>query len=280
MNLDNPPIWDGEVPAVPGARIVTVPHLPDTLDGAVPVGPHSQARPGALLRIVPGVGRFLASDGMRIEVAPQEGADPAEVETYLHGGVRGALIHQRGELPLHASTVIAPNGLAVAIAGESGAGKSTLATELALQGWSLLADDLTRVTWNGKYAMAWPGQASPKLMSDACHRLGISLDGVRRVGGDPEKFQVEFPACAAPVPLGMIVLLRRHGGQPRTILQGIPAFAAAAEQIFRPNYLKALGQSGNTFKVLTNALSRCRVLLAGRGESAMSLAADCPDILS
>lgn len=278
MIPDTPPLWDGEVPAVPGARIVTLRHLPDTLAGAVAVGPHSQARPGALLRIVPGVGRFLASDGMRIDVAPAEGADPVDVETYLHGGVRGALIHQRGELPLHASTVVAPNGLAVAIAGESGAGKSTLAADLALQGWPLLADDLTRITWNGEHAVAWPGLAKPKLMADACHRLGIPLAGLRRVGKDPEKFQMEFPVLASPVRLGVIVLLQRQG-EGAHLVQGAPAFVAVAEQIFRPNYLKALGKSRETFEILAKTLSSCAVIRVERRDGAPSFVADCSKCL-
>lgn len=279
MIQDRPPIWDGEVPAIPGARIVTVPHLPDTLAGAVAVGPHSQARPGALLRVVPGIGRYLASDGIRIDVAPAPGADPTDVETYLYGGVRGALIHQRGELPLHASTVIAPNGVAVAIAGESGAGKSTLATELALQGWPLLADDLTRITWNGDHALAWPGLAKPKLMADACQRLGIPLAELRRVAKDPEKFQMEFPACAAPVRLGMIVLLLPQEGKSYT-LQGVRAFAAVTAQIFRPNYLRALAKSRETFDVLTKTSSNCSVIILGRGQNSLSFLADYAQTLS
>ena len=93
---------------VPGATIREVPFISDVLAGAVPAGEFSVARPGALLRVIPGLARFLVRDGLTIDVAIEPGADRDEVQEFLDGAVLGALIHQRGELPLHAATLVPP----------------------------------------------------------------------------------------------------------------------------------------------------------------------------
>ena len=103
---------------VPGATIREVPFISDVLPGAVPAGEFSVARPGALLRVIPGLARFLVRDGLTIDVAIEPGADRDAVQEFLDGAVLGALIHQRGELPLHAATLVPPGaGAAIAIAG-------------------------------------------------------------------------------------------------------------------------------------------------------------------
>ena len=66
--------------------------------------------------------------GATIDVATVPGADAGAVELFLNGSARAALIHQRGELPLHAATLLPPaGGGAVAISGTSGIGKSKFA---------------------------------------------------------------------------------------------------------------------------------------------------------
>src|ERR1700745_225758 len=131
---------------IPGVVVRRVDRVSDTLEGAIRVGPYSVARPGALLRVVPSVGRFLAHGGDTIEYCVEANADPAAVDAILHGAVLGALMHQRGELPLHATTLVSPDrASAIALAGHSGAGKSTIAYELTRRGWMVVRGDLTRL---------------------------------------------------------------------------------------------------------------------------------------
>src|SRR6266702_2245306 len=211
--------WEGAVPGVPDASVLQVAALPTWLAGARQVGPHSQARPGALLRVVPCVARYLVTGGNRIEVAPEASANPTEIVSFLLGGVRGALIHQRGELPLHASTVVPPGGSqAVAICGPSGVGKSTLAAELVQRGWSLLADDLTRVVHANSTVEAWPSSGGIKLTSDAMARLGLRAATLQEAAGGKKV----WPTAAQdrPVPLGWIVLLERSSDVLRRTIEG------------------------------------------------------------
>jgi len=70
--------------------------------------------------------------------------DERELVAALLGPAMAALLHQRGKLVLHASTV-AFNGEAFAFIGTTGQGKSTLALALYALGDELVADEITSI---------------------------------------------------------------------------------------------------------------------------------------
>jgi len=234
--------------------------LPDALAGGVRVGPYAQARPGALLLCVPEVARYLVRDGNSIEIAVEPGADPSAVLLYLHGGARGALTHQRGELPLHAATLVPPGAdYGVAICGVSGAGKSTLAAELVRRGWSLLADDMTRVTAEAQGIMAWPGDGVIKLWQDACERSGLDVSELPRVREDVDKFFWTVPVLSGPVPLRAIVELSPAGAFSRVDESGAGRLALISENTFRRPHIAALGRMKEHVRIVAQVAGACRV---------------------
>jgi hypothetical protein len=259
---------------IPGVTLRRVDALPHTLDGAAKVGPYSSARPGVLLRVVPGVGRFLARDGNTLEYWTEEGADEAAVEALLQGGVLGALIHQRGELPLHATTLVSPDRTrAIALAGHSGAGKSTTAYELVRRGWILLSDDLTRVTLEDGRPTAWPGKARLRLLTDACD--AFELD-VGRLAAAPDwrgKYLVDLPRWEEPMALTAVVALERSDELALDVLRGVAALRVLAEQTYRIHYVEALGQTRKHFELIAATAAGTTVLRARRGRSVADSAA-------
>ena len=269
-----------------GALEVTptrVRELPAELDGATRVGPYSTARPGMLLRVVPGVGRFLARDGGRLEYWLEPGADPAAAEALLQGGVLGALMHQRGELPLHATTLVRPDRTgAVALAGVSGAGKSTTAFELIRRGWRMLSDDLTRVTVSDGVPKAWPGRSRLRLMEDACARFGIATDGLMPAPSCPGKYVLDLPRWDESVALSAIVALERSDGELSVeAVRGATAVGAVAEQTYRLHYVNALGQTGRHLALVAATAAHAAVVrVRGRApveEVATAAARSVPD---
>lgn len=246
---------------IPGVSVRRVDHVPATLEGATQVGPYSVARPGALLRVVPSVGRFLAHDGTTIDYCVEENADPAAVDALLQGGVLGALIHQRGELPLHATTLISPDrASAIALAGHSGAGKSTIAYEMTRRGWMLVSDDLTRITFDHEQPMAWPGRSRLRLTSDACAHFGIDVEPLESAPNWPDKFVLDLPRWERAVPLGSVVCLDRSEGvlQIET-LHGAGALALLAEQTYRIHYVEALGVMANHLRLIAATAAAAKV---------------------
>src|SRR5579872_2437348 len=118
--------------------------VPETLDQAYAVGVLYRAAPGRFLLNMPRIARYLASDGNAIVIERAAGADDADVRVFLLGSVFGALLHQRGVLPLHGSAVEAAPG-AVLLLGASVSGKSTLGAEFQRRGYRVLADDICSV---------------------------------------------------------------------------------------------------------------------------------------
>jgi hypothetical protein len=259
---------------IPGVVVRRVDRVPETLEGATRVGPYSVARPGALLRVVPSVGRFLARDGTTIEYCVEAGADRRAVDAVLHGGVLGALIHQRGELPLHATTLVSPDrGSAIALAGHSGAGKSTIAYELTRRGWMLVSDDLTRMTFAGDRPMAWPGRSRLRLTSDACAHFVIDTGPLENAPNWPDKFVLDLPRWESAVPLASVVCLDRYDG-PFHIdtLRGAGALALLAEQTYRIHYVEALGVIASHLRLIV-ALAAATNVRRASGRAAIGDAA-------
>lgn len=261
----------GPVPGMPGAIFRRVAELPEHLPDGKPAGPHSQARPGHLLSVMPGIGRFSARNGELIEFAPDDHADRGSIMLLLNGTARGALIHQRGELPLHACTLVPPGSeQAVAICGPSGAGKSTLGAELSRRGWTLVADDTTRVTWKGDHVVAWPSRDSIKLWKDACEMAGIDIAALERVANGLDKYYVRVAARDRPIRLGTIVELAAAGDVPA--LTAGDKMALVTRNTYRPAQILPLGTQREHVRIVAQTAASCAMFRLP-GERALSVAA-------
>ena len=119
--------------------------IPDALHDAVVKGVRYEAGPGAFLLKVDGIAGYHVTQGKRIVIQAAPEAVPEEILLFLMGSAMGALLHQRGFLPLHAGAVLTDQG-AVILAGPSGIGKSTLNAAFQHQGFPILADDVCAVT--------------------------------------------------------------------------------------------------------------------------------------
>lgn len=238
------------VPGVPGAEVREVASLPETLEGAVRVGGWSVARPGALLQTVPQVARFLITEGKRIEMMLLEGAERLQVEQFLAGSARAALVHQRGGLPLHAAALVPPGrDFAVAISGPSGAGKSTLAMELVRRGWSLLGDDVTPLYADDGRVMAWPSKAGLKLWRDACDRFVVADETMTPLPGERDKYLLPVSTHAGPVRLAHIFILNRNLPEVVLPIEGPSRLVTLNENTYKQHYLGGMGCVESHFRI-------------------------------
>jgi hypothetical protein len=248
------------VPGIPGAIMRQVDHVSDELPDGLPAGPRMFAKPGQLLLAQPGIGRFLSTDGGLIEFSVDDAADEGMVTLLLHGTARGALIHQRGELPFHACTLVPPGGgRAIAICGRSGAGKSTLGAELSRRGWTLVADDTTRVTWQDDHPLAWPSRDSIKLWKDACESAGIDVSKLERVAQTLEKFYIHVASVSEPVRLGTIIELTPDG-EAKPALSAGDKMALVSRHTYRPSNIRPLGMQTAHVRIVAQTAAACTVL--------------------
>lgn len=133
------------------------------------------------------VGTFLVRNGKEIIIDPLPGVEERVVRLPLLGAVLAVLLHQRGFLVLHASSV-AVNSSAVAFIGEKGWGKSTMAATLHARGHNLMADDVVAVDVNNtKSPMVLPGFPQMKLWPEAVASLGDDPETLPQVHPQAEK---------------------------------------------------------------------------------------------
>jgi hypothetical protein len=198
---------------------------------------------------VPGIADFRVCGGRTIIASPQPGEPPETTLDFLLGTAMGALLHQRGLLPLHAN-VIECNGLAFAFAGASGVGKSTLAARLHQKGYHLLSDDLCAVSWSEGGPRVFPGIPRVKLWSDALEELGIPRQGTRPLTWTTEKFEAPIRSAFGKraLPLAAICDLRtEQDAEPRGayVLHGLDAANSIIAHTYRRRLADLQGAGGD-----------------------------------
>src|SRR5215469_12033678 len=116
--------------------------VPSSLPGSRHAGELVEITATEFLLRIPGTARYYVANGNQVRVEIEPGAPIANVSTYLLGSVFGALCHQNGLLPLHASAVAQQdsNGSEISVTaflGDSRSGKSTLAARLPRRGFPI-----------------------------------------------------------------------------------------------------------------------------------------------
>ncbi len=139
---------------------------------------------------VPEIAIFLIEEGSRITVSPLNEYKEDVIRLYLLGSCMGAILMQRGILPLHGSA-IAINGKAYAIVGNSGAGKSTLATAFLRKGYKLLTDDVIGVCFTKENVpIVIPAYPQQKLWQQSLDEFGIDSRKYKSVYQRETKFAI------------------------------------------------------------------------------------------
>jgi len=171
------------------------------------VVPGVRAAPDLFWMEVPGVVRLLVMDGCRMVVEPAAGSVAGDVRAFLLGSAVGALLHQRGALPLHASAVEL-DGRAVAFVAPSGGGKSTIAMHLHHLGHRVIADDLCAVEVAGGRARLWPGLRTLKLWRASLGAIDRTPDGLEPVLERMDKYRVPLDAPAEDRAFDLAAVIR------------------------------------------------------------------------
>lgn len=229
--------------------------VPEGLNGASTSGPTWQLAGKDFLLRIPGIARFLLRDGREITYEAEPGSDAADIPVFILGTVFGILLHQRGQIVLHASAVQVA-GRAILFCGPSGAGKSSLAAALSQRGYPLLTDDICAISIDAQgIATVHPDGRQLKLWTQAINRLDLGASRGERVRRQLEKFYVAPDGVhAEAVPLGAVYAL--FDARP-PLTPGIerPNAVEAAlllrRNAYRPMLVHRLGQRAGYFHAAT-----------------------------
>lgn len=243
--------------------------------GAVPEA--EQAEPGlttfgkSLLLVVPDVGRYRIESGNRITVEPEPGVPDRNVRLFLLGSAFGALLHQRGLLPLHANAVEI-GGSAAAFMGESGAGKSTLAAWFHDEGYRVIADDVCVVGFDEEgRPFATPGLPRLRLWAEALELMGRGTAGFQRSYIDTtrqlDKFDVPIDAdgvSLSHVQLAALYVLDTSDIFSVERLYGIDAAEAIFANTYRGSFVVTAGGQQRHWQSVVRLVETTPVYRASR----------------
>jgi len=230
------------------------------LDRSTPT-PLAWARQGDACLFYPDVAVYHVTDGRRIVVEPAEGVDERVVRLFLLGPALAVLLHQRGLLVLHASSVNI-DGRAVAFAAEKGEGKSTLAAAMHARGHPLVADDVLAVDLQSHNAVrVYPGFPQLKLAPDSASQLSPAPHELPRIHPDLDKRA--GPAARGfagqPAELVFIFVLRTGDGVQLQPLPPQQRFVELVRHSYLAPMLRSTGESAHHFEQVAQLTNRVPV---------------------
>lgn len=252
--------------AAPGAEIEIVfrrGDVPTELEEARETSKYYQAAIGRFLVRYERVARYLVTGGREIVVEPVEGVSEGDVRLYLLCSPMGALLLQRGLLPLHASAISTPRG-AMLFMGEPGSGKSTLAAEYRRRGFHVLADDISVISFNEE-GLPWvsPGFPQFKLRPEVLDELGEKSGKLPQLTSDFDKVTLAFPGEfeSTPMAVACIYLVQPSAGAGIEI-QAVGALSRVSyliENTYRLSFVKSLGLQQSHFRQVARLAERVRL---------------------
>jgi hypothetical protein len=241
-------------------------NVPEALENPKTVGVRFQAKPGHFLLKVDNIAKYLVSEGRRVTIESFPRVEEEDIRLFLLSSAFGALIHQQGLLPLHASA-IEVNGQCVMFCGASGSGKSTLAKAFIRRGYHLHTDDICVVsTGENETPMAYPGYPQLKLWEDALEKIGIDAASYTRVRQVVDKFAIPVMEHfnQNPLPIKRIYILSpwNKGEIEVSEIIGMRKFNLLKNQTYRFRFVAGLEREVSHFKsagVLGNQVPICGV---------------------
>jgi hypothetical protein len=222
-----------------------------------------QATPDTFLLAVRDVARFLVVKGQDILIERFPNCKEELLLLYLMGSTLGVILHQRGLLVMHASTIQTARG-AVLFVGPSGHGKSTLLAALVQRGYAMVADDVTAVSLEATSSPV-ANSAFPRLRlcGDAAVRLNYSVEDLQPVRSwDAEKYHVPVTCfCPNPLPIHAIYTLNVHELTDILLepVSSVQRFAIVATNTYRYRFLEGLGQRQMHFNAATQLANAVHV---------------------
>ena len=242
--------------------------VPESLATVVARGAAYEANANEALVTVPGVARYWIRNGREIVVQSATNATLDDVRAFLITSPLGAVVHQRGLVPLHASAVRVGDSC-VAIVGPSRAGKSTLSALLNARGFPLVTDDVLAVKLTPNGPMAFPGFCRLRLWEDATRALGIESSGLPRVRQLLNKFELHVVNRhrGEELPLRRIYCLRecqsgdREGIIPMEQSEGLTAIM---NNTYRFQFLRRLPGQVRHFQLCASMLPSVSVARLNR----------------
>lgn len=186
------------------------------------------------------IGCCLIENGLNVVVELYPGARVEDVVPFITTQVLAILLHQNGNLVLHASSVLI-NNHAVVFLGDKGYGKSTIAAHLQVKGHKLISDDLVPVNCFDGFFQTVPGFPRLKLFPDSITSIGLNPKAMPLVH---ETFTKHFYKCpedfsTKPIKIGCIFILKKDSRVGIEKMNPVAAFIELVRNTYLSSYIEA-----------------------------------------
>lgn len=246
-----------ELPIAFGDFDVTVSlgSAPKSLENPTFIGVRFESKYNEFLLRIEHIATFFVTDGKHIIIDTCDNVDFDEVRLFLLGSAFGALIHQRGLLPFHGSSINFNNS-ALIFSGHSGAGKSTLAAAFHKKGYPMLSDDVSVITLTDQgIPYVQPGYPQMKLWSDSISKLGKDPKKYKTIRKRVEKHCVPISENYQNQPVQLrtifIIVSSNLGELKVEPIKGIEKFNLLRSHTYRFNFVVGQQMQSNHFNYIT-----------------------------
>lgn len=202
------------------------------------------------------VAQYQAIKGQKVLCHLYDQADKASVELFLQGSVFGAILHQRGILPLHGCS-FDYMGKGIVICGHSGAGKSSVTMSFCLNGAELINDDISPVILQEGKPFVIPMKSKIKLWDNSLSELEIDNSDLLKIRPNMNKYYYDSDMVVdQDKEIKHFFILSIHNKNEYLVkdLSGMDKFNALRKQVYRRSYLKGMPDTekqyfGDLFKI-------------------------------
>ncbi len=226
-------------------------NAPKELTNPIFSGVRFQTKGQEFLLSVDGIARYFVKNGSTITIDKNPNCSLSDVRLFLLGSAFGALIHQRGLLPFHGSSVKIDDA-AIILSGLSGAGKSTLAAAFKQKGYQVLSDDISVISFSDDRPFVNPGFPQMKLWNDSIQKLGENPSNLARVRGEMDKYNLPIKTgfWDSPMPLQKIFIISSSnlGELKVEPIKGIEKFSMLKTHTYRFNFVTGKEMQSTHFK--------------------------------
>lgn len=182
-------------------------NVPDNLENVKSTGKQWSVNDDTFLLHIKNVASYSVSNGSEILVEPDVGAELYAIKIFLLGSCIAAVLQQRRQLVLHASS-FELGGLAYSVCGKSGTGKSTTTAVMNQRGARLISDDVSAIQFDPAPNVV-SGYPQSKLSAKSLDVIEVKPHGMQIVGTKNYKYArpMTHLFCDQPVKLRAIFIL-------------------------------------------------------------------------
>ncbi|MFC5702612.1 hypothetical protein ACFPVX_15010 [Cohnella faecalis] len=217
----------------------------------------------AFVLSIAGVGYYEVRAGRTIIVESIQ-PDRRKTRVFLLGSAFGALLFQRGHIPLHGSALAFSNH-AYLFTGQSGAGKSTLAHAFTRRGYALISDDVLATELDARgvahVCSAYPQQ---KLWPASLEMFGSTGDGLETIWDGESKYRIPVAASfrAGRFPLKKLFRLSASPDIDKPLIRevsGAQKLQIVLDETYRSFFVAEMGLQSAYFRKITQIAQQLHI---------------------